>query len=497
MFGQQAPGFDKKSILLISKPVKMKKRNTILLLGVAAIAILIIAQIIIIRGIWKQNLEMLDLRYRLLSQEAVSTLRRPQALDVYDTVRFILDNYSEKAAKELAGIKDEKLLQQKKNEILEYFTMVLNKEQDLSGYLSAYFERMKVDKEFTHRIEITNLEIIGVDTFPIYQNEFFVRRRPPDQRGQGQGPPVSVSPTLPETLDARTSNILVERRGLEDNYYFLFFEYYIDFTDKRMMVLRASAASLGMSIFSLLVVVILFLITYRNLMEERRLSNLKTDFINNMTHELKTPLATITVAGKTLEMQKIRSDETKVLETAKMIGKQSVNLNQLINMILEISMWERTEFQLDKKKVNIEELMNDIVNSFKVGPGNSASLSQKYNFNGLEADIDLIYFTTMINNLLSNAVKYSDKDPEINVEGFTADNKICISVADNGIGINRADQKHIFDKFYRASSGNIHKYKGLGLGLYYVRKIAEAHGGDVSVNSKPGKGSIFTVTLPY
>ncbi|MBS1232165.1 MAG: two-component system sensor histidine kinase, partial [Bacteroidetes bacterium] len=185
------------------------------------------------------------------------------------------------------------------------------------------------------------------------------------------------------------------------------------------------------------------------------------------------------------------------LETAKMIGKQSVNLNQLINMILEISMWERTEFQLDKKKVRIEDLMNDIVNSFKVGPGNNASLSQKYNFSGIEADVDLVYFTTMINNLLSNAVKYSDKDPVINVEGFASDGNICISVTDNGIGISKADQKHIFDKFYRASSGNIHKYKGLGLGLYYVKKIAEAHGGDVSVNSKPGKGSIFTVTLPY
>jgi signal transduction histidine kinase len=263
------------------------------------------------------------------------------------------------------------------------------------------------------------------------------------------------------------------------------------------MVLRASSASLAMSIFTLLVVVTLFYITYRNLMEERRLSNLKTDFINNMTHELKTPLATITVAGRTLEMEKIRSDDAKVLETAKMIGKQSVHLNQLINMILEISMWERTEFQLDKKRVKIEEIMNDIVSSFKMGPGSSAALSQKYNLSGIEADIDIVYFNTMIINLLSNAVKYSDKDPVINVEGFTSDGNICISVADNGIGISKTDQKRIFDKFYRASSGNIHKYKGLGLGLYYVKKIAEAHGGDVSVNSKPGKGSIFTVTLPY
>jgi two-component system phosphate regulon sensor histidine kinase PhoR len=166
-------------------------------------------------------------------------------------------------------------------------------------------------------------------------------------------------------------------------------------------------------------------------------------------------------------------------------------------MILEISMLERTQFQLDKKKVKIEDVMNDIIESFKSGGGNGASLTQKYNFNDVSVDLDPIYFTTLMNNLLSNAVKYCDNDPVIEIEGFTEDNNVCIKVADNGIGISKNDQKHIFDKFYRASTGNIHKYKGLGLGLYYVKKIAEAHGGDVTVSSKPGKGSIFTVTIPY
>jgi len=202
------------------------------------------------------------------------------------------------------------------------------------------------------------------------------------------------------------------------------------------------------------------------------------------------------VAGKTLEMPQIRSDDGKILETAKLIGKQSVHLNQLINMILEISMWERTQFQLDKKKVKIEEVMNDVVDSFKSGGGNNAAIRKKYDFNGAELDLDVVYFTTLMNNLLSNAVKYSDKKPEIDVEGFTQDNNVCIKVADNGIGINRIDQKHIFDKFYRASTGNIHKFKGLGLGLYYVKKIAEAHGGDVTVSSRPGKGSTFTIYIP-
>jgi len=275
------------------------------------------------------------------------------------------------------------------------------------------------------------------------------------------------------------------------------FDYFIDFSDKQQYILRESAATLLLSIFSIIVVVTIFIITYRNLMEEKRLSNLKTDFINNMTHELKTPLSTITVAGKTLEMPLIRSNDEKIVETARLIGKQSVHLNQLINMILEISMWERTQFELEKKNIDIEELMDDIVESFRTGGGNNAQIIKKYDLKGIKAELDVVYFTTMLNNLLSNAVKYSDKQPVIEVEGFRSEEGIFIKVTDNGIGINKNDQKHIFDKFYRAHTGNIHKFKGLGLGLYYVKKIAEAHGGDVSVNSKPGKGSTFTINIPY
>ncbi|TAL71909.1 MAG: HAMP domain-containing histidine kinase, partial [Bacteroidetes bacterium] len=293
-----------------------------------------------------------------------------------------------------------------------------------------------------------------------------------------------------------SSEILVKGDRSERNYYMLDFDCFIDFSDKQKVILKETSASLGMSCLSIILVGIMFMVTYRNLMEEKRLSNLKTDFINNMTHELKTPLSTITVAGKTLEMVQIRNNDAKILETAKLIGKQSVHLNQLINMILEISMWERTQFQLDKKTVEIEELMNDVVECFKSGGGNNASINQKYNFSGVRVDLDVVYFTTLVNNLLSNAVKYSDKEPVIDIEGLTQDNNICIKVADNGIGISKNDQKHIFDKFYRASTGNIHKFKGLGLGLYYVKKIAEAHGGDVTVSSKPGKGSIFTITIP-
>src|ERR1035437_4928992 len=463
----------------------MKNRNTVLILGITSILILISVQVYIISGIWKQKNEMFSLRYTMHSQEALNYIRRGMSTDGFDTVRFLLSNYSEKANKELHAIKDEKELAAKKKAILNYFTKVINQEQDLSGLLSTYFGSRGFEKNFNSSIVINNLEMISNDTIVVYRSEDFANRLLPDRSRKVLIPEIS------------RSKIWVNWFHEEDNNYRLVFDYFIDFSNQQKMILKEISASLGMSTLSILLIGIMFMITYRNLMEEKRLSNLKTDFINNMTHELKTPLSTITVAVKTLEMPQIRNNDAKILETAKLIGKQSVHLNQLINMILEISMWERTQFQLDKKIIRIEEIMNDVVDSFKSGGGNNASINQKYNFKGAEIDLDEFYFTTLVNNLLSNAVKYSDQDPVvIDIEGFTADNNLCIKVADNGIGINKTDQKHIFDTFYRATTGNIHKFKGLGLGLYYVKKIAEAHGGDVTVSSKPGKGSTFTVIIP-
>jgi two-component system phosphate regulon sensor histidine kinase PhoR len=467
----------------------MRKRNTVLLLGIISILVLISVQVYIIIGVWKQKNEMFSVTYSQRTREALGYFARLRAGgfsrdDGFDTVRMLLNDYSAKFAPSLFKTTNADSLKKKKADILEYVTVMINYQEDLSQMLASYFEERGLENKVEHSIVINDLEFIDKDTSVIFKSDNFTRRNPTDRR-------------RPAPQNYQSSKIFVNWFGLEGNHFSIQLDYYIDFSNRKEVVLRETSASLGLSTLSILLVGIMFIITYRNLAEERRLSNLKTDFINNMTHELKTPLSTITVAGKTLEMPQIRSNEEKILETAKMIGKQSVHLNQLINMILEISMWERTQFELDKKTVTIEELMKDVVDSFKSGGGNSARITQKYSLAGTKSDIDVVYFTTLLNNLLSNAVKYSDKVPEIEVEGFVADNdKICIRVTDNGIGISKNDQKHIFDKFYRASSGNIHKFKGLGLGLYYVKKIAEAHGGDVDVSSKPGKGSTFTVTLP-
>ncbi len=463
----------------------MKKKNTLLLPGIISIFILISVQVIIIRGMWKQKDEMFNLRYRVFSQDALSSMYRRLSTDGFDTARFIINGYSIQATKDILTLRGDSAIAAKKRDILAFVTKALIQEQDLSAYLSNYFERIGIDKNFNFKIVVNRFDLISNDSIiPVYTNEAFANRR--------------ANPGTPRNVSSMRSpsEILVRADRIDRDNYRLDFECLIDFSDKQKKILKESATSLSMSAFSIIVVVIIFMVTFRNLMEEKRLSNLKTDFINNMTHELKTPLSTITVAGKTLEMPQIRTNEEKILETARLIGKQSVHLNQLINMILEISMWERTEFQLDKKTVDIEEFMNDVIDLFKSGGGDGAKITQKYNFGEKKIDLDVVYFTTMINNLLSNAVKYCDGDPEIEIEGFATENNVSIKITDNGIGIGKSDQKHVFDKFYRASTGNIHKYKGLGLGLYYVKRIAEAHGGDVTVSSKPGKGSIFTITLP-
>jgi two-component system phosphate regulon sensor histidine kinase PhoR len=462
----------------------MKTKNTVLILGVSSILILISVQVFIIQGIWKQKNEMFALTYTIHSKEALSYFSRRMPTDGFDTVRFLLRKYSEQAVRELHEAKEEIELKARKKDVLDYVTTVVNEEQDLSDMLSSYFKRRGFENKFNYSIAINNLEMISYDTIVVCRSQDFANRISPERVKR------------PSVSEIWKSKILVNWFAMEDNNYRLVFDYFIDFSNQRKVILKEMSGSLGLSTLSLLLVGIMFMITYRNLTEEQRLSDLKTDFINNMTHELKTPLSTITVAGRTLEMPQIINNEAKILETAKLIGKQSVHLNQLINMILEISIWERTQFQLDKRTVEIEEVMNDIVDSFKSGGGNNASIEKKYNFRGATVDLDVVYFTTLLNNLLSNAVKYSDKETVIDIEGFTENNNIYIKVSDNGIGINKIDQKHIFDKFYRASTGNIHKFKGLGLGLYYVKKIAEAHGGDVMVTSKPGKGSTFTVILP-
>jgi len=450
----------------------MRKYRTFLPV-VAALLLFLLAQFFIVRQIWIQKDEVFKLKYRVGSQEAIDNMMIKSGDSGFDYAYFMIDYVTKIHIENSRIINTPEDSLKFTNSVRKNITKILSDDEVLSSYISTHLDKLGLDKNFKHKIFVNDFYLIDYyDKIHVYKAS---KQEIKKQKSQG--------------------HVLVNTFNSEGNNYKLSFDYYIDLANKKKIILRDIGITLILSFASLMILAAIFIGTLRNYLEEKRLSNLKTDFINNMTHELKTPLSTITVAGKTLKLEEILSSREKILDTAKLIGKQSIHLNKLINLILEISMWERSQFQVDKKECDVEELLKEISEGFKNGCGENCTFSESYDLKGTTAKVDIIYFTTMINNLLHNAVKYSGESPVISLDARGGD-VVKINIADNGVGISRSDQKHIFEKFYRVTTGNIHKTKGLGLGLYYVKKIAQAHGGDVSVSSKQGKGSVFSIIIP-
>jgi len=413
------------------------------------------------------------MRYKSLTHEASVRLMAGKKVNGFEKAMDITDKFAGLVINgklpELSTASDTANLRKK---VLSHIYSIIQENEVLSSFTKEYIKKNGYSTTYKPFIWISYLSLLT------------------------EGGQFIIADTVPDDDEIAKTVIVVDSYREEHNNFVIEYVSLIDMTEIDSLVFRKAFFSFLLITLSVLIVFLVFWFTWRNLMEERRLSGLKSDFINNMTHELKTPLSTITVAGRTLEKAQINSDPEKVLETAKMISKQSVNLNQLINTILEVSLLERTEFELDRQKVSADELTHQIVASFLTSCDGCAEIQEDYKTAGISLSVDIVYFTTMVNNLLTNAVKYCDKDPVILVSTTADNNDFLLSITDNGIGIPHEHTDHIFEKFYRVPHGNIHKTKGLGLGLYYVKRIAAAHGGDVSVSSRPGRGSTFRIKLP-
>jgi len=447
----------------------MMKRGFLIAMSLSAIVVFLLVQVYLVDNIWKQKEEQLSFRYTALSREALASMMKRSGQNGFEKSMTILDIFSDLITqKELSRCKN-----RQDSLILGRQTMVeagsiIAKNETFTNYLKLYIGHLGYDTTFKTQVIIRRYEIF--------------------HSGINQE---TAEPYVEPGTVVFVNNFREERDNFVVEY-----DYLIKLEQRNRIVFSEILLSLLLILASLIIVLAGYWLTWRNLMEEKRLSDLKSDFINNMTHELKTPLSTITVAGRTLEMEQVSTNSEKVRETARMIGKQSVHLNQLINTILEVSLLEREQFSPDLKPLAIDELLHDIAEAFITSCNNGAEIKEDLRCRNTVTEADILYFTTMINNLLSNAVKYCDKEPVIELSSAIEGKTINITIADNGIGISREHISHVFDKFYRVPQGNIHKVKGLGLGLYYVKRIANAHGGEVSVSSKPGKGTTFVINLP-
>jgi two-component system, OmpR family, phosphate regulon sensor histidine kinase PhoR len=237
-----------------------------------------------------------------------------------------------------------------------------------------------------------------------------------------------------------------------------------------------------------------FFITLRALFNQKKLSEIKSDFINNMTHEFKTPLATISLAVDALKNEKVINDRTKMDYFSGIIKDENKRMNKQVETILQAALLDRQEIQLNEKPVHAHELIHAAINNIQLPLAEkNGKLETHLNAANDLINADEVHIINIINNLLDNAIKYSKDNLLIKLSTQNYNGHFRIKIEDNGIGMNKETLSRIFEKFYRAHTGNIHNVKGFGLGLSYVKSIVDAHKGKIKAESTIGKGSCFTI----
>lgn len=260
-------------------------------------------------------------------------------------------------------------------------------------------------------------------------------------------------------------------------------------------------AQMGIWVFSsgiLLVVILFFAYTLWVILKQKKLSEIRNDFINNMTHEFKTPVSTISASSEILLSGAIENDALKRERYYRMIKDESNRMRLQVEKVLQAAQFEKGEIELNRSEVDLNELIRYSVNSLQlVVEDKQADVSLNLNAKQPIAYVDRLHISNILYNLLDNALKYCTANPNITVTTSNANNGIMVKIADNGIGIPQKLHVDVFTKFFRVPTGDIHNVKGFGLGLYYVKTLIEAHGGTIQLQSEPNIGSAFTLFIPF
>jgi two-component system, OmpR family, phosphate regulon sensor histidine kinase PhoR len=265
---------------------------------------------------------------------------------------------------------------------------------------------------------------------------------------------------------------------------------------KKIVLKQIKWMIFGSVIFTLMIIAAFF-VTVNALLRQKKLSAIKNDFINNMTHEFKTPLATISLAVDALRNEKVLQDREKSEYFSGIIKEENKRMNKHVETILQSALLDRQEVKLNLKPIWVHVVISEVLENFELQLQNKNAKAEVQ----LNASSDLIagdevHFTNLISNLVDNAIKYSKENLQIKITTHSTNRHLVIRIEDNGIGMSKETQRRIFEKFYRAHTGNIHNVKGFGLGLSYVKTMVDAHNGKIRVDSTLGRGTTFTIELP-
>ena len=252
-----------------------------------------------------------------------------------------------------------------------------------------------------------------------------------------------------------------------------------------------------MTLFLIVVIATMFFISLRTISNQRKLDQMKSEFINNMTHEIKTPISTIGLACEMLRDDTISQDAESRSNFIGIIADENQRMRVLVETILQSAKMSNKNFSINPKPIDINKIVEHVMQSFKLTINNrNGRIDTILNAEPPTIVADELHITNLLYNLVDNGIKYSTTEPHIIIETELQNGRFILRVKDHGIGISKADQKHVFEKFYRVSTGNIHNVKGFGIGLNYVAQVVRLHHGEIKLDSEQGAGSTFTISLP-
>lgn len=276
------------------------------------------------------------------------------------------------------------------------------------------------------------------------------------------------------------------------------FELKLIFPEKEEFIMQEMGLLFITSVLLILVVLVLFWQTILSLVKQKKISEHTTDFLNNMTHEFKTPLTNIALAGKMITKDANLKQEDKIKHYTGIILEENEKLRFQVEQVLNMTALERGEIPLQKTELDLHQLIHDCLKCISVQIENKqGSLNLQLNAKKCLLMGDKIHLTNALCNLIDNAIKYSKEKPELTIKTMNEADMLIVVVSDKGIGIEDTYQEKVFDKFFRVPTGDVHDVKGFGLGLAYIKKIIELHKGSITLTSKKGEGTTFTISLHH
>ncbi len=361
-----------------------------------------------------------------------------------------------------------------KNAIKHKLDDVLNKlVKELQWHDSSFSDRIRKDT-------LENLISTALKNNGIYSPfQFAIKKDTAEQTAIDSAGKLAFSiPLFPHDIHYKTTTLQLLLPGREN------------------LIKRSMYQHLAGSLIFTFIVLLAFAYTIYVMMKQKKLAEIKNDFINNMTHEFKTPIATISLAVETITNQLTLTDQEKIKQYAGVIYEENQRMNNQVEKVLQLALTDKNNFKISPENGNLHQLIKDSLDKFSVIAENedrTISLNLKAENDSIFADC--FHLANAVSNIMDNAIKYSQSGTPITIETINSHKCILLSVIDQGIGMKKDVQKRIFDKFYREQAGNIHDVKGFGIGLSYVKNVIDAHNGEIIVQSTPGRGSTFTIKL--